>query len=255
MPQGGQTIWGSSNNAPDDVYVNKNTSYSYGTYMCITGDSIKIDKQKTDDRKCVQMTMTEAINIMFARIGKELRLNYDIDEVHEAYSSPVLTKAKESSPKIWGHSLLDPLPYAPNLQMYCLYGVGKPTERSYVFKYENSSDTLQIDKLVTIPDMEIDHGVQFADGDGTVPLVSLGYMCVEGWKKKHLNPSNIDVITKEYMDEPATLSFRGGPRAADHVNILGNSEMIYDLLKIASGLDVEGRIHSNIVEISKKVNF
>ena len=35
-------------------------------------------------------------------------------------------------------------------------------------------------------------------GDGTVPLVSLGYMCVEGWKDKSLNPSGNDVVTREY---------------------------------------------------------
>jgi phospholipid:diacylglycerol acyltransferase len=56
-----------------------------------------------------------------------------------------------------------------------------------------------------------------------VPLISLGYMCVEGWKKKLYNPAGIKVITREYYHEVASaLDFRGGTKTADHVDILGN---------------------------------
>ena len=43
-------------------------------------------------------------------------------------------------------------------------------------------------------------------GDGTVPLVSLGYMCVNGWKDKRRNPAGIPVVTKEYKHLQATAS-------------------------------------------------
>ena len=35
------------------------------------------------------------------------------------------------------------------------------------------------------------------DGDGTVPLVSLGLMCRKGWKSKKLNPAGISIVTHE----------------------------------------------------------
>ena len=35
------------------------------------------------------------------------------------------------------------------------------------------------------------------EGDGTVSLLSLGAMCVEGWKRKRWNPGGIKVITVE----------------------------------------------------------
>lgn len=40
-------------------------------------------------------------------------------------------------------------------------------------------------------------GIKLGDGDGTVPLVSLGYMCVDGWKWDRYNPSNSPVVTRE----------------------------------------------------------
>ena len=35
------------------------------------------------------------------------------------------------------------------------------------------------------------------EGDGTVSLLSLGAMCVEGWKRKRWNPGGIKIITVE----------------------------------------------------------
>ena len=35
------------------------------------------------------------------------------------------------------------------------------------------------------------------EGDGTVSLLSLGAMCVEGWKRKRWNPGGVRVTTVE----------------------------------------------------------
>src|SRR5688572_18900793 len=43
------------------------------------------------------------------------------------------------------------------------------------------------------------HGVQNGRGDGTVPLISLGYMCHSGWQSKVYNPHGMRVITREYQ--------------------------------------------------------
>ena len=41
------------------------------------------------------------------------------------------------------------------------------------------------------------NGVKMGEGDGTVSLLSLGAMCVEGWKRERWNPSGMQVVTVE----------------------------------------------------------
>merc|ERR1712066_1103482 len=94
---------------------------------------------------------------------------------------------------------------------------------------------------------------------GTVPLVSLGYMCSHGWRDfKEYNPSGVKVWTKEYKHVPATMLAdpRGGPMTSKHIDILWNTELLTDLLKIVSGdtKDMEkDRIFSNITTIGPKI--
>ena len=42
-----------------------------------------------------------------------------------------------------------------------------------------------------------DAGVRKGNGDGTVPLVSLGLHCRKGWRTKALNPAGFSVVTHE----------------------------------------------------------
>lgn len=44
--------------------------------------------------------------------------------------------------------------------------------------------------------VQVKKGVKFGEGDGTVPLLSLGAMCVRGWKDPKWNPAGIKVVTK-----------------------------------------------------------
>ena len=44
---------------------------------------------------------------------------------------------------------------------------------------------------------KIVNGVKMGEGDGTVSLLSLGAMCVEGWKRKRWNPAGMSVVTVE----------------------------------------------------------
>jgi phospholipid:diacylglycerol acyltransferase len=104
------------------------------------------------------------------------------------------------------------------MKIYCLYGVGLRTERAYFLK-RNTVNVKQTDKeglrmcnnshfdpplvlntSVDEAEHDIAHGVKFSDGDGSVPLLSLGYLCVDAWKRKELNPSGSKVITREYPD-------------------------------------------------------
>ena len=45
------------------------------------------------------------------------------------------------------------------------------------------------------------------EGDGTVSLLSLGAMCVEGWKRKRWNPGGIKITTVEVLLRPKIRAF------------------------------------------------
>lgn len=45
-------------------------------------------------------------------------------------------------------------------------------------------------------------GVRASDGDGTVPLLSLGALCARHWREPRLNPSGMRVVTREFLHEP-----------------------------------------------------
>lgn len=51
----------------------------------------------------------------------------------------------------------------------------------------------EIDRSAHSPNDYLEHGIRYSDGDGTVPLLSLGGLCSGGWQESRLNPSNIKV--------------------------------------------------------------
>lgn len=149
----------------------------------------------------------------------------------------------------WTNPLLAPLPNS-TLKMICLYGVGKLTENRYHYEHKDGQDL--INTSVTESATNTEHGIVHGDGDGTVPLPSLGFMCVEGWRAgTRLNPSG-PVVTREYQHTPDK-NVRGGPKTADHVDILGNHEMTRDVLRLVAGHSLESRIESGVLEESRLV--
>ena len=76
----------------------------------------------------------------------------------------------------WSNPLLSALPYAPNLKIHCLYGVGLPTERGYAVR-DVGPDTaeapaLAIDRGVNglgANGVAVSNGVLLTDGDGMEP--------------------------------------------------------------------------------------
>merc|ERR1712137_820486 len=171
-------------------------------------------------------------------------------------------------PRYWNNPLESQLPHAPDMKIFSLYGVGKATERSYAYKTATincDSIPVRIAKHLSNAAALVSSGVRMADGDGTVPLLSAGFMSVKGWKDPLYNPSNITCITREYKHEPESLAggglfsnrFRGGRTTADHVDIMGNHDLITDILLIVSGHGdaVEERILSNIQELADSITL
>ncbi|KAL3919931.1 MAG: hypothetical protein SGILL_003508, partial [Bacillariaceae sp.] len=174
-------------------------------------------------------------------------------------------KSEEAGPQDIVDSFNDPtmypLPNAPSLNVYCMYGVGLPTSRMYYYKRQPTSENdlpfLMDASNADNEEENIMYGVKMADGDGSVPLLSTGYPCAELWKEgSPMNPGNARVVTREYLhagtfqpNDP----MRQGPKSSEHCDILGNHAFIEDIINIVAGVDVEPRIHSNILEIAKRI--
>ncbi|EJW03924.1 hypothetical protein EDEG_01780 [Edhazardia aedis USNM 41457] len=92
------------------------------------------------------------------------------------------------------------------------------------------------------------NGVKMTEGDGTVPLISCGYMTYRGWKNSNLNPSNIKTITREYSHKTCLTHIlnRGGPSTSEHADILGNYYVTEDIIRIVCGENLDDSISSNI---------
>lgn len=114
------------------------------------------------------------------------------------------------------------------------------------------------------------------EGDGTVSLLSLGAMCVEGWKRARWNPAGINITTVEVRrpyfpklcDIPHTLTIqlphqpvpnmpRGGANTSDHVDILGSTGLNELILKVATGVghEIEDQFVSRIQEFARRVQW
>lgn len=152
------------------------------------------------------------------------------------------------------------------MEIHCLYGVGIPTERSYVYKLSPTN------KCKSIP-FRIDSsanggegsclkgGVYFVDGDESVPVLSAGFMCAKGWRgRTRFNPSGIATYIREYKHKPPTSLLEGrGIESGAHVDIMGNVGLIEDVLRVAagaSGAEIGGdQIYSDIIRISEKISL
>ncbi|OIW05843.1 hypothetical protein TanjilG_23629 [Lupinus angustifolius] len=161
--------------------------------------------------------------------------------------------------KYWSNPLETRLPNAPDMEIYCLYGVGTPTERSHAYKLSHSdkcnSIPFQIDNSA---DGERDHclqnGVYFVDGDERVHVISAGFMCAKGWRgRTRFNPSGIATYLREYKHK------QQGIQSGESDNVMGNVALVEDVLRVAAGAkgeDIGGdRIFSDIMRISERINL
>lgn len=257
LPKGGDKLWGNLTYAPDDPIStfdekevtegSKEKDRSFGTF-------IQFKNQTTDDNPYKEVTMAEAIDELLENspdwYSKRVRENYSYGIT---YSKKELIKNNDDHSK-WSNPLEASLPNAPDMKIYCFYGVGKPTERAYKYISADKKTT----KLNYIIDAENSNGVILGDGDGTVSLLTHS-MCHEWLKgdKSRYNPGNSTVKIVEIKHEPDRFDLRGGAKTAEHVDILGSAELNELVLTVASGQGdlIENRYVSNLKEIVEKMNL
>ncbi|KAI0233631.1 phospholipid:diacylglycerol acyltransferase [Massospora cicadina] len=234
LPRGGDVIWGGHHFAADDRPQSNQDTY---------GEMLRLESPIGDGGKHLERNLRKSYSFGAARSDAELR-NHD--------------------PVAWSNPLETSLPEAPSMTFYCLYGHGLETERGYQLHETADLEALDdtglpyvVDGGANDPTLKLTSGVKAVNGDGSVPLLSLGYMCVEGWKKRRFNPSGLKVITREFNHSvvPIYEDIRGGPDTGDHVDILGNTALTEDVLRIATswGDDLGDRIRSDIREIASRV--
>ncbi|RFU29111.1 hypothetical protein B7463_g7221, partial [Scytalidium lignicola] len=245
LPIGGDAVWGNSTWAPDD---SPGQNSSFGNFF-----NFKYSNQSTLAKN---LTVSESMSYL---------LNSTEDwykkQVEGSYSNGIAqttaeVEANEKDPRKWINPLETRLPLAPSLKIYCFYGIGKPTERAYFYHTsENPLSSLNVTIDTSITQGNVDHGIVMGEGDGTVNLLSVGYMCNKGWNFHRYNPAGIKIKVFEMPHEPDRFSPRGGPNTGDHVDILGRQNLNDMILRVAAGRghEIQDSIASNIREYSDKV--
>ncbi|EPE34327.1 alpha/beta-Hydrolase [Glarea lozoyensis ATCC 20868] len=245
LPIGGDTIWGNSTWAPDDL---PGQNVSYGPFLNF--------KYQNGTSFARNYTVTESLEYLF-----NVTEPWFVNQIKRSYSNGIAhttaeVDANEKDPRKWINPLETRLPLAPNLKIYCFYGIGKPAERSYFYRKSDSPlSNLNITIDTALTQGNINHGVVLGEGDGTVNLLSLGYMCNKGWNLHRYNPAGVKVKVYEMPHEPDRFSPRGGPNTGDHVDILGRQSLNDLILRVAAGRgdEIGENVVSDIVKYSERV--
>ncbi|KAA1470647.1 phospholipid/diacylglycerol acyltransferase [Dentipellis sp. KUC8613] len=299
--KGGEAIWGNASFAPDDE---PGSSLTHGELIAFRRRAASPPPDKEDTAPILRELdeaahpLVETQNMTAAEAGvwilehtpatfqKMIETNYSYGIERDEKQ----LKKNDADPRTWSNPLESRLPNAPSMGIYCVYGHGKETERSYLYasgpyEYDDTtadaagatcpggedcetprppldmpfSRTSWIDSEFTDETItpKIRNGVKMGEGDGTVSLLSLGAMCAEGWKKPRYNPAGIRVVTVELPHRPVPSIPRGGANTSDHVDILGSTGLNEIILKVATGVghEVQDNYVSRIREYVKKMQW
>ncbi|KAF2670994.1 Phospholipid:diacylglycerol acyltransferase [Microthyrium microscopicum] len=249
IPIGGEAIWGNATWAPDDK---PGQEASYGPFIRFRHPG------ENATTSYANLTVPAALPFVFGETEDWFKKMITRSYSHGVAHTKAEVDKNQKLPNKWINPLETRLPFAPNLKIYCFYGVGKPTERAYVYRADTdpfSKLNVSIDTSYSSVEHDIDRGVLMGEGDGTVNLISMGYMCSRGWKMKRYNPAGAKIKVFEMPHEPDRFSARGGPNTGDHVDILGRSSLNDLILRVAGGKGdmIMETISSDILEYAKRV--
>ncbi|KAJ1902053.1 phospholipid:diacylglycerol acyltransferase [Kickxella alabastrina] len=261
LPKGGNAIWGDLSGAPDDIDVETDNVSSAVSY----GAQIRFD----DGGSVGNQTMEDALGLLYRVLDQDAQQFLKRDYSYGVFRTQAEMDDHADDHRMWTNPLQHQLPNAPNMTIYCLYGHGATTERAYYyttdkanvdeFHEESGTPALRIDKRQRTHLKNVDIGIINGEGDGTVPLLSLGYMCSGAWRKPLYNPHGVRIVAREFAHNPAAAykDMRGGAGASDHINILGNHAATADILRIVSGNGpmVEDQISSDILKYVDRIKL
>jgi phospholipid:diacylglycerol acyltransferase len=201
LPIGGNAVWGDHDWAPDD---RPGQNISFGNFLRFRDNNSTLTNKN--------LTAEESMPYLYRNSEEWYHHTVQSSYSHGVAHTARVVEDNQKIPAKWINPLETRLPLAPSLKIYCFYGIGKETERAYYYKEDNdplSKTNITIDTSYT--NGQVDHGVVMGEGDGTVSLLSTGYMCAKGWKIKRYNPAGVQIKTYEMPHEPDRFSPRGGP--------------------------------------------
>lgn len=241
LPRGGDTIWGNLTHAPDDppnmlskenedVDIPRKKNESLGAFVRYRAKNLEPNTDGMIPQETLNFTVSSSIDYVLDNSPK-----WFSDRVKEQYSFGIAKTSKEllkndQNHLKWSNPLEVALPYAPDMKIFCFYGVGNPTERAYTYTDGDKESGLPL-----VIDLESEDPVFLADGDGTVSLLT-HYICHEWQKPRSIyNPAGIETKIVEIKHEPDRFDIRGGAKTAEHVDILGSAELNELILRVVSG--------------------
>lgn len=281
--KGGNFIWGNMSHAPDDYDDKVHTHGQFLTFKSHSGGP------KGDGGflpSINNMTVSETESWILERAPPTFQRMITTNYSFGFERDEDILERNDLDPRKWTNPLEVRLPEAPSMKLFCVYGHGKETERSYWY-VQSGSKSAPMDNASVCEESALDscvesrkgslsplyhidathtnenivpkvrNGIGIGEGDGTVSLLSLGAMCVEGWKRSRWNPAGIKISTVELPHRPDPAIPRGGAETSDHVDILGSTELNEIILKVAAGAghEIRDTYVSNIREYSKKIQW
>lgn len=241
LPKGGDIIWGNDFSVEDELHNNTDTFGNFIRFEKVN-DAYLLDNMTMDH--AIQYIINSSPTWLKHRINDQYSYGYALNE------KELRENLKHHSH--WTNPMEISLPNAPDMKIYCFYGVGNPTERAYTYKQGNKKFGLN-----TTIAYDTEHPVFFTDGDGTVPIVTQAIFHKWAQGKSPYNPANIKIKIVEIKHQPDRFDIRGGAKTAEHVDILGSTELNEYILKVAAGNgdSIKQRIYTNITKWVKEMNF
>ncbi|KAG6831756.1 hypothetical protein H0H92_007908 [Tricholoma furcatifolium] len=260
--KGGDAVWGDETQAPDDE---PNSHHTHGELIAFrqaqTVDVAGLNENVT--RLTAEQAGTWILEQTPSTFQKMLASNY--------------SSALERDEEVLKRNDLDHTKWTNPLEVRREEGHGRDDitqdDVEHVCRDQPSSDCVKEGEILEFPPAKqtwidssftndtvtpkIRNGVKMGEGDGTVSLLSLGAMCVEGWKRPRWNPSGIKIVTVELPHRPVPSIPRGGANTSDHVDILGSTGLNEIILKVATGVghEITDNFVSNIREYAKRIKW
>ena len=123
LPIGGNAVWGNNTWAPDDK---PGQNVTYGNFLQFRDSSV-LDAPGN-------LTIESSLSYLW-----EHTEDWYSDMTQDAFSHGVAhtkaeVEANQAVPRKWVNPLESRLPLAPDMKIFCFYGVGKSTERAYFYR-------------------------------------------------------------------------------------------------------------------------
>lgn len=130
LPIGGEAVWGDTEGAPDDKPAQNIT---FGSFLNFKQSNSSVTSPGN-------LTAQQSLSYLYNHTEQ-----WYVDTIKSSYSHGVAHTKKEVEAnqhdyRKWMNPLETRLPLAPDMKIYCFYGIGKPTERAYFYRDDGLSN-------------------------------------------------------------------------------------------------------------------